>query len=669
MIKWTESERRRSVVLLATALVLLAILAWWLWRPETSFDGEEDLTDPNATTVEPETPEIATESIQPRPPESGGESPVPVAEGPEPPTIDVVRVDHDGNSVVSGRAEPGSTVTILLDGDEVSRTEVGLDGSFAVIRKFPIAQSQRLVSLMMELDGYEPVESEAVVIIAPSLTVGLAEGGIERASSEALALPHTDTGDIPADTSGSEQVDSSATVSTGTDSQPDEREVSTDTEASDLAELDAAGTGKSASKLNTWDEPAPIGRQGESGSEETALALGNVDGQLMVENNTPEVVQLPEPEALVPSDAGIDRMAADASTETTLAPSEGDAESLSERDVWELAGLPIPEGALADGVGKIQAESSDAVAGIELEDGERTDRSLEASNRQMQDNLLKVPTSADDTEVPVGQGLLLSESVSADDTSVQDFGRSDDLALKVDDPNLGSDTTASSKPRLPKVDSDSGSLESGGNGVALPVPEIDKEGHGEAIQAGLDQALPTVLLADRGGIRVLQPGGDGSQGVNEITIDAISYDETGEVQIGGRGRASQFVRIYLDNRSIKTVRIDDGGQWRTPLPDVESGVFDLRVDELDLEGQVTSRMEIPFMREDREVFEELHSTASREGKNRIRVITVQRGNTLWGIARERYGKGILYVRVFEANRARIRDPDLIYPGQIFAIPG
>lgn len=50
------------------------------------------------------------------------------------------------------------------------------------------------------------------------------------------------------------------------------------------------------------------------------------------------------------------------------------------------------------------------------------------------------------------------------------------------------------------------------------------------------------------------------------------------------------------------------------------------------------------------------------------LITVQPGNTLWGIARDKYGEGLLYVRVFEANATRIRDPDLIYPGQIFTVP-
>lgn len=50
------------------------------------------------------------------------------------------------------------------------------------------------------------------------------------------------------------------------------------------------------------------------------------------------------------------------------------------------------------------------------------------------------------------------------------------------------------------------------------------------------------------------------------------------------------------------------------------------------------------------------------------TVTVQPGFTLWGIAEGQYGSGFNYVQVFEANRDRIRDPDLIYPGQVFALP-
>ena len=49
-------------------------------------------------------------------------------------------------------------------------------------------------------------------------------------------------------------------------------------------------------------------------------------------------------------------------------------------------------------------------------------------------------------------------------------------------------------------------------------------------------------------------------------------------------------------------------------------------------------------------------------------MTVQPGFTLWGIAQERYGDGVMYVQVFEANKDKIKDPNLIYPGQVFSVP-
>ena len=42
-------------------------------------------------------------------------------------------------------------------------------------------------------------------------------------------------------------------------------------------------------------------------------------------------------------------------------------------------------------------------------------------------------------------------------------------------------------------------------------------------------------------------------------------------------------------------------------------------------------------------------------------ITVQPGFTLWGIASKQFGDGVMYVQVSEANKDKIRDPNLIYP--------
>ena len=48
--------------------------------------------------------------------------------------------------------------------------------------------------------------------------------------------------------------------------------------------------------------------------------------------------------------------------------------------------------------------------------------------------------------------------------------------------------------------------------------------------------------------------------------------------------------------------------------------------------------------------------------------TVTHGDSLWRISRQTYGEGTRYSLVYRANRDRIRNPDRIYPGQIFVLP-
>ena len=50
-------------------------------------------------------------------------------------------------------------------------------------------------------------------------------------------------------------------------------------------------------------------------------------------------------------------------------------------------------------------------------------------------------------------------------------------------------------------------------------------------------------------------------------------------------------------------------------------------------------------------------------------VVIQPGNNLWNISRVIYGKGIQYTVIYEANKDQIRNPDKIYPGQIFETPG
>jgi nucleoid-associated protein YgaU len=182
--------------------------------------------------------------------------------------------------------------------------------------------------------------------------------------------------------------------------------------------------------------------------------------------------------------------------------------------------------------------------------------------------------------------------------------------------------------------------------------------------AGSAQA-PLVMLATETGVRVLQsPNTANAPKPEALTqlLGAISYDAEGEVNLTGVASGA-FVRIYIDNAPISTSRIEASGNWQADLPFVDTGVYTLRVDELDAQGAVVGRVETPFKRESQAAL-----TAATSTNLPIEAITVQPGATLWAIARDTYGSGTLYTRLYEANRDEIRDPDLIYPGQVFAIP-
>lgn len=209
------------------------------------------------------------------------------------------------------------------------------------------------------------------------------------------------------------------------------------------------------------------------------------------------------------------------------------------------------------------------------------------------------------------------------------------------------------------------------NGDVTPVEVVISEKPKET-----PPTVQTVLLADNNGVRVLQAPqlSDVAPVVmSTVALDTISYSDKGEVQISGRSGAGGFVRVYLDNRPITTSRIAQDGNWKMELPNIVTGIYTLRVDEVDTSGTVTSRVETPFKREEPRVVAAAQQAArpiktTGPQEMSVRVVTVQAGSTLWEIARNNYGDGTQYIRVFQANKDRIRNADLIYPGQVFNVP-
>jgi len=208
---------------------------------------------------------------------------------------------------------------------------------------------------------------------------------------------------------------------------------------------------------------------------------------------------------------------------------------------------------------------------------------------------------------------------------------------------------------------------------AVPQPQTEAATPTEIAEAPDTTEAPQTTPAPSDQVALLKSGPEGVELLNpqapevmdNVALDTISYSDSGEVQLSGRAQAgAQAVRVYLDNDAQVNLPVDAEGRWRGDLPNVDEGIYTLRVDEVAGDGSVISRVETPFKREAPETL----AAAAAEQAGPLKAITVQKGATLWAIARDRYGDGLLYVRVFEANRDAIRDPDLIYPGQIFDLP-
>ena len=204
--------------------------------------------------------------------------------------------------------------------------------------------------------------------------------------------------------------------------------------------------------------------------------------------------------------------------------------------------------------------------------------------------------------------------------------------------------------------------------AAAPADTAEPPADTAATPAPQADPAPAIVLADDSGVRVLQGGAQPGR----VAIEAISYGAAGTVVLSGRAAAESFVRLYLNNALLGTLQAGNTGQWTGEFDQIAPGIYTLRAEQVDAAGKVTARYETPFKRERPADLAQTPAEATPVPATpqapSVQVVTVQPGFTLWGIAKESYGDGLLYVQVFDANRDQIRNPDLIYPGQVFDVP-
>ena len=188
---------------------------------------------------------------------------------------------------------------------------------------------------------------------------------------------------------------------------------------------------------------------------------------------------------------------------------------------------------------------------------------------------------------------------------------------------------------------------------------------------------------------------------SDPVFDIARVERTGDAVIAGRAAPGAIVELLRNGEPHDRAVADPSGQFVMVPPRLPSGNYELTlrsklpdgtfatskqgvvvaVDEVkSSSGGLQSHAEVPFnVTETTGINRQLrHATAasplpdggplSAVAGPKIATTIVSRGDSLWRISRVIYGAGTRYAVVYKANRDRIRDPNRIYPGQIFILP-
>ncbi|MET0527111.1 MAG: LysM peptidoglycan-binding domain-containing protein [Microvirga sp.] len=173
----------------------------------------------------------------------------------------------------------------------------------------------------------------------------------------------------------------------------------------------------------------------------------------------------------------------------------------------------------------------------------------------------------------------------------------------------------------------------------------------------------------------------------EIKIVTVE-SEDGKLFVSGQAAPGATVRLYLNESLIAPGGAGGDGKLSFSIGSgVRPGEYRIRLDDVDpVSGQVKSRAEVGFNVPAQVASAEPEAPAATPQDAakpapeaqvaaagtvvipNINTAIVSRGDNLWRISQRIYGQGVRYTVIYGANQDQIRNPNLIYPGQVFVLP-
>ncbi|MBR1277049.1 LysM peptidoglycan-binding domain-containing protein [Bradyrhizobium sp. AUGA SZCCT0283] len=200
---------------------------------------------------------------------------------------------------------------------------------------------------------------------------------------------------------------------------------------------------------------------------------------------------------------------------------------------------------------------------------------------------------------------------------------------------------------------------------------------------------PTVVLS--------QPGAP-KPAAGALVVETVEIEPGGKFHVSGQARPGAALRLYLNDSFVASVTAGTDGRFAVTINEgVAPGSYRVRLDEASSSGTVRARAEVPFTAPETTASVSAQATTSKRPDSaapqqpqlaaagstvlpdsgspsstvvvpKITTTTVSRGDSLWRLSQVSYGAGTRYAVIYKANRAQIRNPNLIYPGQVFVLP-
>ena len=145
----------------------------------------------------------------------------------------------------------------------------------------------------------------------------------------------------------------------------------------------------------------------------------------------------------------------------------------------------------------------------------------------------------------------------------------------------------------------------------------------------------------------------------KIYIGTLSWVGKTDLRIKGSAKGGRTVTGALGSILFEPVEISDAGEWEFMIDTTSLDRSTVMLSAVLLDETSTEIARAGF---------KVVPAQLNIGRDGSEMVVIQKGDVLWRIAYRNYGNGIRYLDIVKRNKARIANPDLIYPSQIFALP-